>query len=103
VPCDHWVEAWERAAIVAFARAHPRDGYRRLTFMMLDEDVVAVSPASVYRVLAPAGLLQPWNTTPSAKGTGFVQPLAPHEHWHGRLVLEHLRHVLLPVQRAGWL
>jgi putative transposase len=50
--------------------------------MMLDQDVVAVSPASVYRVLAKAGLLQPWTTTPSKKGTGFVQPLAPHEHWH---------------------
>jgi hypothetical protein len=50
VPRDHWLEAWEQEAIVAFARAHPRDGYRRLTFMMLDQDVVAVSPASVYRV-----------------------------------------------------
>jgi transposase InsO family protein len=36
----------------------------------------------VYRVLAKAGLLQPWNATPSKKGTGFVQPLEPHEHWH---------------------
>jgi putative transposase len=50
--------------------------------MMLDQDVVAVSPASVYRVLAKAGLLQPWNATPSQKGTGFAQPVAPHEHWH---------------------
>jgi hypothetical protein len=33
------------------------EGYRHLTFMMLDQDVVAVSPASVYRVLAGAGLL----------------------------------------------
>ena len=82
VPRDHWLEPWEQAAIVAFARKHPRDGYRRLTFMMLDQNVVAVSPASVYRVLAKAGLLQPWNATPSKKGTGFVQPLAPHEHWH---------------------
>jgi len=82
VPRDHWLETWEHEAIVDFARAHPRDGYRRLTFMMLDQDVVAVSPASVYRVLAKAGLLQPWNATPSKKGTGFVQPLAPHEHWH---------------------
>jgi putative transposase len=82
VPRDHWLEPWEQAAIVEFARKHPRDGYRRLTFMMLDQDVVAVSPASVYRVLAKAGLLQPWNATPSKKGTGFVQPLAPHEHWH---------------------
>jgi len=82
VPRDHWLAPWEQAAIVAFAREHPRDGYRRLTFMMLDQNVVAVSPASVYRVLAKAGLLQPWNATPSQKGTGFVQPLAPHEHWH---------------------
>jgi transposase InsO family protein len=82
VPRDHWLESWEQQAIVDFARAHPRDGYRRLTFMMLDHDVVAVSPSSVYRVLAKAGLLQPWKATPSHKGTGFVQPLAPHEHWH---------------------
>ena len=82
VPRDHWLEAWEHEAIVDFARAHPRDGYRRLTFMMLDQDVVAVSPSSVYRVLAKAGLLKPWNATPSKKGTGFVQPLEPHEHWH---------------------
>jgi transposase InsO family protein len=82
VPRDHWLEAWEQQAIVDFARAHPRNGYRRLTFMMLDQDVVAVSPASVYRVLGKAGLLQPWTATPSKKGTGFVQPLAPHEHWH---------------------
>jgi putative transposase len=82
VPRDHWLEPWEQAAIVDFARTHRRDGYRRLTFMMLDQDVVAVSPASVYRVLAKAGLLQPGNVTPSKKGTGFVQPLEPHEHWH---------------------
>ena len=82
VPRDHWLEPWEQQAIVDFARAHPRDGYRRLTFMMLDQDVVAVSPSSVYRVLAQAGLLNPWTATPSKKGTGFVQPLEPHEHWH---------------------
>jgi len=82
IPRDHWLEPWEQQVIVDFARAHPREGYRRLTFMMLDQDVVAVSPTSVYRVLGKAGLLQPWNATPSKKGTGFVQPLAPHEHWH---------------------
>jgi transposase InsO family protein len=57
-------------------------GYRRLAFMMLDQDVVAVSPSSVYRVLARAGRLERWNRRPSKKGTGFVQPLRPHEHWH---------------------
>jgi transposase InsO family protein len=49
---------------------------------MLDADVVAVSPASVYRVLKAAGVLRGWNRKPSRKGTGFQQPLRPHEHWH---------------------
>ena len=53
-----------------------------MTFMMLDEDIVAVSPASVYRVLSAAGLLDRWNQKPSKKGTGFEQPLRAHEHWH---------------------
>jgi putative transposase len=58
------------------------EGYRRLTFMMIDRDIVAVSPSSVYRVLAGAGLLDRWNRKPSKKGTGFVQPIRPHQHWH---------------------
>ncbi|MCB9795401.1 MAG: IS3 family transposase [Alphaproteobacteria bacterium] len=82
IPRDHWLEDWEKARIVAYAEAHPLDGYRRLTFMMLDEDVVAVSPSSVYRVLKAAGLMERWNKPSSSKGTGFQQPLQPHEHWH---------------------
>jgi transposase InsO family protein len=49
--------------------------------MMLDRDLVAVSPASVYRVLKNADVLRRGGA-PSRKGTGFVQPLSPHEHWH---------------------
>jgi putative transposase len=49
--------------------------------MMLDRDLVAASPASVYRVLKNAGVLRRGGV-PSRKGTGFVQPLAPHQHWH---------------------
>jgi len=36
----------------------------------------------VYRVLSSAGLLDRWNRQPSKEGTGFIQPLRPHEHWH---------------------
>lgn len=82
VPRDHWIEDWERQAIVNFAQEFPLEGYRRLTFMMLDRDIVAVSPSTTYRVLKAAGLIQTWNRKPSRKGTGFVQPLAPHQHWH---------------------
>jgi putative transposase len=82
VPRDHWLADDEKERICAFARGHPLEGYRRLTFMMLDADVVACSPASVYRVLKKAGLLAGSSPVPTKKGTGFVQPLLPHEHWH---------------------
>ena len=82
VPRDHWLEEWEKRAILDFELANPLEGYRRLAFMMLDADVVAVSPSSVYRVLRDAGRLAKWNGKPSRKGTGFQQPLVPHEHWH---------------------
>ena len=82
VPRDWWLEDWEREAIVAYHDRHPLEGYRRLTFMMLDDDVVAVSPSSVYRVLKRAGRLDRRWFSPSKKGTGFVQPLSAHEHWH---------------------
>jgi transposase InsO family protein len=50
--------------------------------MMMDADIVAVSPSSVWRVLNQAGLLRKWNGAPSKKGTGFAQPPQQHQHWH---------------------
>ena len=82
IPRDFWLEQWERDAITDYFEKHPTEGYRRLTYMMMDADIVAVSPSSVYRVLRDAGLMRRWNGKPSLKGTGFVQPLEPHEHWH---------------------
>jgi len=79
---DFWLEEWEKKAIVDFHLKNPLEGYRRLTFMMLDADVVAVSPSSVWRVLGQAGLLRKWNGRESRKGTGFEQPLKSHQHWH---------------------
>ncbi|HTS57948.1 MAG TPA: transposase, partial [Terriglobales bacterium] len=77
IPRDFWLEPWEKEAIIRFHGEHPLEGYRRLAFMMLDANVVAVSPASVWRVLRNAGLLSRWKGKPSLKGTGFVQPLQP--------------------------
>jgi len=82
VPRDFWLQDSEKKAILDFQELYPSEGYRRLTYMMLDADVVAVSPSSVFRVLSQAGRLRHWAPRPSKKGTGFEQPLAPHEHWH---------------------
>ena len=82
VPRDFWLDDWEKKAIVDFHMKNPLEGYRRLTFMMLDLEIVAVSPSSVWRVLGEAGLLAKWNGKKSKKGTGFEQPLEAHQHWH---------------------
>jgi transposase InsO family protein len=82
IPRDHWLDPWEKQAILDYELLYPLEGYRRLTFMMLDADVVAVSPSSVYRTLKGAGRIGPFNGKPSAKGTGFQHPLKAHEHWH---------------------
>ncbi len=82
VPRDHWLGDSEKQAIIDYHDRFPLEGYRRLTFMMLDADIAAASPSSVYRVLRGAGLLDRWNPKPSRKGTGFKQPSAPHRHWH---------------------
>lgn len=82
IPRDFWLEDWEKQSLSAFHFEYPLEGCRRLTFMMLDNDVVAVSPTSVWRVLSEAGLLHRWNIKPSKKGTGFAQSLRRHDHWH---------------------
>jgi putative transposase len=82
IPRDFWLEDWEKATIIAFHDLYPSEGYRRLTYMMLDADVVAVSSSSIYRVLKAAGKLRPCWGKPSKRGKGFKQPARPHAHWH---------------------
>jgi transposase InsO family protein len=82
IPRDWWLEDGEKQAILRFSFEYPLEGYRRLAFMMLDRDVAAASPSSVYRVLKAAGRIGRSTNKPSKKGTGFHQPEKPHEHWH---------------------
>jgi putative transposase len=102
VPRDFWLEDWEKQAIIGFHLKNPLEGYRRLTFMMLDADIVAVSPTSVWRVLGQTGLLSKWSGKLSKKGTGFEQPLdGASKLAHRRVVHQRQRDVLLLVQRSG--
>jgi transposase InsO family protein len=83
VPRDHWLTDQEKQLICSYYLEHEDSGYRRLTYMMMDLDVVAVSPTSVYRTLKAEGLLNRFPSIRSSrKGTGFEQPLQAHEHWH---------------------
>lgn len=82
-PKDHCITKEEIEIITEYAKENNGEGYRRLSYMMIDENVAFVSPSSVYRVLFSKGLLQKWeNNSDSKKGNGFEQPTKVHEHWH---------------------
>jgi hypothetical protein len=44
IPRDFWLEDWEKQAIVKFHLKNPLEGYRRLTFMMLDSGIESYAP-----------------------------------------------------------
>jgi transposase InsO family protein len=73
--------AEEKQAVIRYALAHPKDGYRRLAWQMVDEDVAYVSPSSVYRILNDADLLYRWKRS---RGVGEPppRPVRPNERWH---------------------
>ena len=81
-PREHWLLPQEKSAILDYCRDRIGEGYRRLTYQMLDADIAAVSPSTTYRILKEAGYLCRWNPGKSGKGKGFKQPEKVHEHWH---------------------
>ena len=80
---------WEREAVIEFALKHPTDGYRYLTWQMIDEDVACLSESSVYRILASEGLLCRWTRPPRPMGDPPPKPNQPHQRWHTDIM--HLR------------
>ncbi|MCK6615335.1 MAG: hypothetical protein L6Q47_13930 [Ignavibacteriaceae bacterium] len=82
-PKKHWLLKEEKEATVTFTSINPNEGYRRLTYMMIDQNLVCCSPSSVYRVLKKAGLLNSWNKIKtSPKGSGYQEPTRPHQEWY---------------------
>jgi putative transposase len=77
IPRDHWLSEWEKQAIIQFHFDHPLEGYRRLTYMMLDADIVAAAPSTVYRVLKLADLIGRRKGKPRRKEPDFISPVRP--------------------------
>ena len=104
---SHATGGWRsgrRMAILDYHRQHPDDGYRRLTYMMLDADVVGGQPGHrVPRAFAgrPA---RPTLGQALEEGHGLRSaPSAPRALAHRYQLPEHRRHVLLPHQHSRWL
>lgn len=75
----------EKRAVLDYALAHPKDGYRRLAWQMLDANVAYLSPSSVYRILTEADLLSRWKRSVRS-GEAPAKPTRPHERWHTDLM-----------------
>ncbi len=79
--CYRRVLPEEKEAVIAYALSHPKDGYRRLCWQMVDEDVAYMSPSSVYRILDDADLLYRWKRS-TRSGEPPPRPEEPNERWH---------------------
>jgi transposase InsO family protein len=77
---------WEKEAIRDYYLLHQENGYRRLTYMMIDQNVVYVSPSTVYRYLKSQGLLMHWAEQKSI-GPRPEDPRAANEKWHTDLMI----------------
>jgi len=75
----------EVEAVLGYALASPREGYRRLAWMMVDADVAYLSPSSVYRILDDADLLYRWKRSRPV-GERPAEPTAPNQRWHTDLM-----------------
>lgn len=82
IPNEEWITDEEKEAVVKYYQDHPGEGYRAITYMMIDENVAFMSCSSVYRALKAAGVMRTKKRPESKKGNGFEQPLKVHEHWH---------------------
>ncbi|MDD7983568.1 IS3 family transposase [Lentisphaera marina] len=81
-PKDFWITEDEKRTVIEYYQSHHQEGYRAVTYMMIDEDIAYMSCSSVYRILSDVGLMRTKTTKKSSKGNGFEQPLQAHEHWH---------------------
>jgi transposase InsO family protein len=82
IPREHWVTPYEKEAIIRYCGDRMELGYRTLCWQMVDADIAAVSPGTVYNVLKKSGLTKKWAEIAEEAKKGFEQPKAVHEQWH---------------------
>jgi transposase InsO family protein len=79
----------ERAAVRAYALAHPEVRHRELAWRMVDENVVCLSPSTVYRILREERLVCPWRRRTKRQREQAEKASRPNERWASDLM--HLR------------
>jgi len=72
----------EVKSAVEYAKIHPREGYRRLAWMMVDDDIIYLTPSTVYRILDKHDLLYRWKRPEPGMGRKVPVATYPNEVWH---------------------
>ena len=73
----------EEDICVKYARQNPGIGYKKLTYQMIDENIVYLTPPQVYVVLLSHNLLNKWgNVKGRAEKEYREKPTKPNEQWH---------------------
>jgi transposase InsO family protein len=72
----------EEAAVCQYARAHARTGYKKLTWLMVDENVAFLGPNQVYEVLQKYDAMSQRGTQSAALLNRPPEPQRPDERWH---------------------
>jgi transposase InsO family protein len=71
----------EKQAVVAYALKHPELRHRELAWRMVDEDVVCLSPSTVYRILKEANLVCPWRRRSKRRREQDEKATQPNQIW----------------------
>lgn len=72
----------EIEAVLKYAISHPKEGYRRLSYMMIDDNVAYFSPSTVYRILSDNELLCRWKKSVKSTSPYNFTPTDAHQQWH---------------------
>ena len=82
--------AEEKQAVLEYARRHPELRHRELAWRMVDEDVVCLSPSTVYRILKEANLVCPWRRRKKRRRSAEEKATKPNQRWVTDLMELHL-------------
>jgi transposase InsO family protein len=71
----------EKEAVRAYAVAHPELRHRELAWRMVDDEVVCLSPSTVYRILRSEELVCPWTRRKKRRREEGEKARCPNERW----------------------
>jgi putative transposase len=71
----------EKQAVIQYALKHPELRHRELAWRMVDEDVVCLSPSTVYRILKESNLVCPWRRRSKRRREQDEKATRPNQIW----------------------